>query len=195
MCVCRGALLPSVIAVCLPILELKASAAETVTVLDGAGTWEMTISPQEFAAEGGSPILLAYQQEDTEVEGTIPDPVEPEGLAAPDAADAENADEPLPTVVPAIDPAAYWCVYRTIPFIRTEYLANPSYRHEATMEFLFGQLRPTVIHKHQHVPPPAPAVLPAPVPPYVYDIYLGQIPTFIQRYRPPAIPFGYPLTY
>jgi hypothetical protein len=193
-------LLPSVIAVCLPILELRASAAETVTVPDGAGSWEMTISPQKFAAEGGSPILLAYQ-EDTENGAAVPDPVEPgeqANFAAPESAEnGEKADESLPTVspAPAIDPAAYWCVYRTIPFLRTEYLANPSYRHEATMEFLFGQLRPTVVHKHQNVAHAAPAVLPAPIPPYVYDIYMGQIPTFMQRYQPPAIPFGYPLNY
>ena len=28
-----------------------------------------------------------------------------------------------------------------------EYDANPSYRHDATMEFLFGQMRPTVIQR------------------------------------------------
>lgn len=36
----------------------------------------------------------------------------------------------------------YEQVYRSIPFRRSEYVANPSYRHEATMEFLFDQLRP-----------------------------------------------------
>lgn len=50
----------------------------------------------------------------------------------------------------------YRHVYESIPFIRSEYDANPSYRHETTMELLFGQLRPTVIHKHQ----PAPLVAP-----------------------------------
>lgn len=210
----RRALLPSVVMVCLPILQLEASAAETVRVSDGAGTWEMTISPQdgtivpEQPTPEAAPIILAAFQEDTEAEAAVPEPVEAEESLAPEsvpaeqvdpAVPAEDAGEPIPVVTPApgVDPAAYWCVYRTIPFIRTEYLANPSYRHEATMEFLFGQLRPTVIHKHQEVAPPvAPVVAPAPAPPWVYDIYLGQIPTFIQRYQPPMIPLGgYPLSY
>ncbi len=43
----------------------------------------------------------------------------------------------------------YRTVYNSIPFSRAEYEANPSYRHDATMEFLFGQMRPTVIHRQQ----------------------------------------------
>lgn len=41
----------------------------------------------------------------------------------------------------------YQRVYDSIPFSRAEYDANPSYRHDATMEFLFGQMRPTVIER------------------------------------------------
>lgn len=41
----------------------------------------------------------------------------------------------------------YRQVYDSIPFSRTEYLANPSYRHEATMELLTGTPRQTVIHR------------------------------------------------
>lgn len=197
---CWGALLPSAIAVCLPMLELRAS-AETVAVPDGAGTWVMTIEPKAAAATEGSSVLLAAYEEPAGA--AVPDPVEPAAPPADQPAPVEtapanpSASTPLPTVVPApaVDPAAYWCVYRTIPFLRTEYLANPSYRHEATMEFLFGQLRPTVIHRNQAAGPVVPPVRPAVVPPWTYDIYLGQIPTFVQRYRPPAIPFGYPLTY
>ena len=50
---------------------------------------------------------------------------------------------------PKIDPAEYQRVYNSIPFNRAEYRANPSYRHEATMEILFGKMRDTVIHKTQ----------------------------------------------
>lgn len=38
-------------------------------------------------------------------------------------------------------------IYNSIPFSRAEFDANPSYRHDATMEFLFGQMRPTVINR------------------------------------------------
>jgi hypothetical protein len=158
----------------------------------------VVITPKDSAAveattDGSSVVLTAYEEPE-KVEGAVPDPVDPPAQPAP----VEEGPQALPTVTPApaVDPAAYWCVYRTIPFIRTEYLANPAYRHEATMEFLFGQLRPTVIHKTQASLPAPPALRPvAPIPPWTYDVYLGQIPTFVQRYRPPAIPFGYPLTY
>lgn len=47
-----------------------------------------------------------------------------------------------------VHPADYDHVYHSIPFIRSEYIANPAYRHEATMEFLFGKLRPMVVNKN-----------------------------------------------
>ena len=53
-----------------------------------------------------------------------------------------------------IHPGDYLHVYTSIPFLRSEYIANPSYRHEATMEFLFGKLRPMVVHKHPGEPRP-----------------------------------------
>ncbi len=53
-----------------------------------------------------------------------------------------------------VDPLDYAWVYRSIPFYRHEYISNPSYRHEATMEVLFGKLRPTVVHKHPGEPRP-----------------------------------------
>ena len=40
-------------------------------------------------------------------------------------------------------------MYGSIPYSQAEYIANPSYRHEATMEILFGELRPTTIVKRQ----------------------------------------------
>ena len=44
-----------------------------------------------------------------------------------------------------ITSAAYSEVYNSIPFRRSEYLANRSYRHEATMEILLGQIRPKTV--------------------------------------------------
>ncbi len=46
----------------------------------------------------------------------------------------------------------YEDAYRSIPFNRAEYDANPSYRHEAAMELLFGQMRPTTIVKQMPAP-------------------------------------------
>lgn len=49
---------------------------------------------------------------------------------------------------PKIDPRDYQRIYQSIPFRRSEYLANPSYRHDTTVEILFGQMRPTVIQRN-----------------------------------------------
>ncbi len=47
---------------------------------------------------------------------------------------------------------SYAQVFRSIPFSRAEYNANPSYRHDAAMELLFGQLRPTTIVRNAPEP-------------------------------------------
>lgn len=44
--------------------------------------------------------------------------------------------------VPEGKAGQYEAVYRAIPFSRVEFEANPSYRHDATMEILMDQLRP-----------------------------------------------------
>jgi hypothetical protein len=55
------------------------------------------------------------------------------------------ADCPVPSELAQ----RYQSIYDSIPFSRAEYEANPSYRHDATMELLFGQMRPTVIQRSQ----------------------------------------------
>ncbi|MCA9113624.1 MAG: hypothetical protein KDA79_00960 [Planctomycetaceae bacterium] len=64
-----------------------------------------------------------------------------------------------PQCRPQIRAADYRRAYEAIPFSRAEYEANPSYRHEAAMELLFGQLRPTTIHRVQPAVPPRSAAL------------------------------------
>lgn len=69
----------------------------------------------------------------------------------------EPAVTPVPAEVPPVAPASvpvtmnmasqYQEIYLSIPFSRVEYNANPSYRHDATMEILFGQMRPTVVYR------------------------------------------------
>ena len=65
--------------------------------------------------------------------------------------DVPTIEEPVAAVrhseQRAVTPEAYREIYNSIPFSRSEYLANRDYRHEATMEILFGQLRPTTIVK------------------------------------------------
>ena len=59
------------------------------------------------------------------------------------------------TITPArsskitINGLTYAEVYDSIPYHRSEGLANPSYRHDATMEILFGELRDMTIVRNQ----------------------------------------------
>jgi len=85
-----------------------------------------------------------------------PSPVPKAKLAASQTEAKSAAIEPASVVVNAdadtvlpggITPAAYAEVYNSIPFRRSEYVANPNYRHEATIELLLGQIRPKTVAK------------------------------------------------
>lgn len=95
-------------------------------------------------------------------------------------------------IIPGTGPAprfngrTYQEVYNSIPYRRSEHLANPSYRHDATMEILFGQLRPTVIHRTQPSAPPVTAPPVSPLRPYL--LTNGSI----WRYSPPLLRYIYP---
>ena len=68
------------------------------------------------------------------VSGEAPAPAEAAGQGTPVSA-ASGAFVPRMTYAEA---------YAMIPFSRTEYEANPAYRHDAAMEMVFGTMRPTV---------------------------------------------------
>ncbi len=74
------------------------------------------------------------------------------------AASTDGAVVPCPPVSGRqIDPRDYERVYRSIPFLRTEYEANRSYRHDATMEILLGVPRPVAPQVNVKVQSSAPA--------------------------------------
>jgi len=86
-----------------------------------------------------------------------PMPNQSSELGGPPALVAKTSSDPAPraSADPSGGPAdprflsrMYLDVYKSIPFVRAEYEANPSYVHDATMEFLFGHMRPTVIHRN-----------------------------------------------
>lgn len=62
--------------------------------------------------------------------------------------DAVNLGATAPKVIPNM---SYIEAYNSVVFNRTEYEANPGYRHEAALEMMFGQLRPTTTVK-QYTP-------------------------------------------
>lgn len=120
---------------------------------------ESIVAAQQFAAPEGAA--------DPALPDPPPAPVRSLPAAAEEAASTSAADDlpaatesrPPQTAMPVIrarkvDPRDYREIYDAIPFSRTEYEANPSYRHEATMEILFGEMRPTTIHRYQPAPTP-----------------------------------------
>ena len=132
-------------------------------------TWTITIQPgsagigvKDVQARP-NPIRLAAQVTEQgqageqEVDESELPPSPHNGHQAQRPASDVVRDEAGPLVIVGNAPCAgvdgaslvkrYTQVYNAIPFSRAEYEANPGYRHEATMEFLFGQLRPTVIHR------------------------------------------------
>lgn len=94
------------------------------------------------------------------------------------------------TVVPSSQPQLevfgrrYVDAYRSIPFNRAEYNANPSYRHEAAMELLFGQMRPTTIVKQMPEPKDDEPV---------FTPYRPFIPAYGDYSLYQSLPFRYPL--
>lgn len=116
-----------------------------------------TVFSTQAGSNGKSSVKLVSLRQNEGVE--LPNPAVP----AP-----EPSTDGLPVIVPgeccdkegvvAVDPPAgrvdprymsqmYYEIYKSIPFIRAEYDANPSYIHDSTMEILFGQMRPTVIQR------------------------------------------------
>lgn len=116
------------------------------------GAWTVTIQPGVRGSSPHdvqeSPIRLVSQQESTPADATDAFPAPP-APHSPDAAPAFGIAGQTPAGIPAQVSLVqlYSQVYNTIPFSRAEYNANPSYRHDATMEFLFGQLRPMTINR------------------------------------------------
>ena len=102
-----------------------------------------------------------------------PVPPTPEGVLPAVVPEADPVDDDLPKIIPgesslccdakttvsapagSVDPRylsqMYSEIYNSIPFNRAEYHANPSYRHDTAVEFLFGKMRPTVVHRHTNV--------------------------------------------
>lgn len=113
--------------------------------------------------------LLSLRQEATPPVETPPPPPKP----SPDFQAADATDDGLPVIIPgessqccepkttvsppegSVDPRylsqMYAEIYNSIPFNRAEYNANPSYRHDTAVEFLFGKMRPTVVHRNTNI--------------------------------------------
>lgn len=136
----------SLITVCRMTILLSAanfSARADEPVVQQFGEWRVTIqpgvrgsAPTDRGSPSGLPRFRLIGKTKAE-DGVVPPSPEP----AAEANGSEKRPDPRSLV------RLYSQVYNSIPFSRAEYNATPSYRHDATMEFLFGQMRSTVIQR------------------------------------------------
>jgi len=142
----------------LALAGAQASAARPVADAD----WQVAIVPEQTAGDADAPLVPPAPEPALALQVQPPAPAEPTS-AGISITPAETA----PAV--EVNGRTYEGVYRSIPFNHIEYMANPSYRHEATMEILFGQLRPMTIVKDQQ-PQPIVNQIPSPYQPYRYSL-------------------------
>lgn len=95
---------------------------------------------------------------------------------------------PAPSREITINGLTYNDVYDSIPYHRADALANPGYRHDATMEILFGEMRPTTIVRHMPQPTASPGYLRpvygfAPYGPYLRGYPFGVSTFGLSAYR------------
>jgi len=149
------------------------------------GGQTIVIQPGPRAAKMPSPerqeVQVAHQKDDFP-----PFPPPTDVTPAPRDEFAPPVPEAAPaTAVDSLELAKrYRQIYNAIPFDRTEYEANPSYRHEAAMEILFGKMRPTVMQRsHTVIDVHEPPVMPMAIPysPYGFNSYF--FPFFSPGYR------------
>jgi hypothetical protein len=81
----------------------------------------------------------------------------PDAQKAPAKNAKKDSSSDLPIIVPmAVRVPSYAAVRATIPFSRSEWEADPSYRHNGTMELMLGQLRDMVVYRYPMAGPMAP---------------------------------------
>ena len=123
---------------------------QTAKVFEFDG-WQVTIAPGQSTPAAKTPAAApiragsvirpaSFLQDVNEI------PVEP--TPVPESAPT-NAAPRTPTAPrdPVLLAQQYKAIYESIPFLRSQMHDNPSYRHDAAMEILFGQMRPTIIQR------------------------------------------------
>lgn len=124
-------------------------AEETTTPVDeGSGKFKILITPRKSVTR---PVVRVAQQNTAVLAAQDADADAKTTQAAPPPATKPG----MPVIIPQpVRKPRYVDVYNSIPFSRSEWYANPSYRHDATIELLLGQIRPVT---RIYNAPPAPA--------------------------------------
>jgi len=136
--------------------ELPAIRPNQTIMADRARLKVQQVSLQQDASAAAVPageVVPAAKIDPIPAPTPQPNPVPPSPTPATVAADDLPVIVPrlcdMPTEKPVLPAQVqqYREIYAAIPYNHVEYLANPSYRHDATMEFVFNQMRPTVIQR------------------------------------------------
>lgn len=145
------------------------SRGEQVVLATGGDSWTIDIRPGQSSA---SRTPAAFVPPAPEPAHAPPDRqrlvlAAAQGLVIPGPAPTDIEIVPGRSSGVQVNGRSYDEIYDGIPYSYAEYLANPGYRHEATLEILFGQMRPMTVHKHYQ---PAVATTPewTPYQPYLY---------------------------
>lgn len=139
---------PATSAAAIPVTTLNVTTSPDGSTIHtfGAGTpaeWTVTISPGISSApvRRSSPAMLPPSPSpSTNPVGSAPTAASTE-TTCPDG-DCQPALASSDTLQGVVRAQYYTEVYNQIPFSRAEYDANPSYRHDAAIELLLGQIRP-----------------------------------------------------
>lgn len=130
--------------------------SEKVFEFDGR---KVTIAPagvKSGLSDGAGPVIqpASAQVSDPSVQiipavFSQPQSAEPPPAEAPPAALKDGPAAPAPTAPrdPVLMAQQYREIFDALPFLRSQYDVNPTYRHDTTMELLFGQMRPMTINR------------------------------------------------
>lgn len=154
---CHPILLCGTLLVTLSLSPPAEAGERTLEVQQADGsTWTIQVrprpqqSPQLAQRPSESPAETADQAPPADAgNGASESPQLPSASGQADG-DPEPGDPDIDIIpaVPADSPGVqYSRIYHSIPYNRAEFLANPMYRHQATMEILLGELRPMIVDK------------------------------------------------
>ncbi len=127
-------------------MKLAAKAQQAVEAAEAVQPADEPVQPKKKTPTGKATSAVEPEPTGNQTAETQPLPViipaipDPEG--SPSQVVLANCEQPMSR---SINPGAYAEIYNSIPYSRAEYFANPAYRHEATMEIMFGQLRPRTV--------------------------------------------------
>jgi len=135
-----------------PVSEPTAEVATQSPAEEDESSWSILITPGQqhakpqdkesrivtFKLDSNGKMIAAPEEKTLGPQETY---VAPQGVSPAGHHEAARFPSQSP------DASNYQEIYDSIPYSRAEYLANPGYRHDAAMEILFGEMRPTVINK------------------------------------------------